>query len=193
MKMYRVALQGTTPMLSGRQYIVPKLPRENAAEYEERTWRERLHKNERGEVVLSPLMVKNCLRDVAKYLSEQIPGKGKSTYTKHFKSGVMVFEPALLRDAKGNTIKAAEVEPLWLNVPSDGQTGGTKRVPKAFPQIEKGWKAEVEVSVLDEIITKDVLVRHLTQAGNFVGFGAMRVANGGISGRFQVADIKEVR
>jgi hypothetical protein len=179
-------------MLFGRQYVVPKLNKESHAEYEERTWSERLHKDEQGNVVLSPLSLKNCLRDAAKYLSEQIPGKGKSTYTKHFKSGVMVFEQIPLKDGKGSTIKAEAVEPLWLNVPSDGMTGGTKRVPKAFPQV-KEWQGNVDIHVLDEVITKDVLLRHLTEAGNFIGLGAMRVANGGISGRFKVLSIAEAK
>ena len=190
MKVYTVKLQGTTPMLFGRQYVVPKLNKESHAEYEERTWRERTHRNEQGHAVLSPLSLKNCLRDAAKYLSESIPGKGKSTFTKHFKSGIMVFDQILLKDAKGQAIKADDIEPLWLNVPSDGMTGGTKRVPKAFPQV-KEWQGVAEVSVLDDVITKDVLLRHLTEAGNFIGFGAMRVANGGISGRFKVVEIKE--
>lgn len=192
MKVYTVKLQGTTPLLYGRQYNVPKLQRESPAEYEERTWRERLHVNDAGQVVLSPLSIKNSLRDAARYLSEQIPGKGKSTYTKHFKAGIMVFEFAPLLDSKGQPIKADTVEPLWLNVPSDGMTGGTKRVPKAFPQV-KEWVTTVDVHVLDEVITKDVLLRHLTQDGNFIGLGAMRVANGGISGRFKVVSINEAR
>jgi hypothetical protein len=192
MKTYTVKLQGTTPLLYGRQYSVPKLQRESAAEYEERTWAERMHKNEGGQAVLSPLSVKNCLRDAAKYLSEQIPGKGKSTYTKHFKSGLMVFEQVPLFNGKNQPIIADQVEPIWLNVPSDGMTGGTKRVPKAFPQVND-WMGTVDIHVLDEVITKDVLLRHLTEAGNFVGLGAMRVANGGISGRFKVVSISEGR
>lgn len=180
-------------MLFGRQYAVPKLTKESAGEYEERTWRERMHTDPQGQVVLNPLSIKNCLRDAAKYLGESIPGKGKSTYTKHFKSGVMVFDQVPVKDADGSSISAAKVEPLWLNVPSDGMTGGTKRVPKAFPQVSAGWKATVDITVLDETVTKDVLQRHLTEAGNFIGLGAMRVANGGISGRFKVASIKEVK
>ena|ERR1700676_2361056 len=192
MKVYTVKLQGTTPMLFGRQYVVAKLNKESHAEYEERTWQERLHKDEVGNVVLGPLMVKNLLRDAAKYLGEQIPGKGKSTYTKHFKSGVMVFEQIPLTSLSGSPIKADNVEPLWLNVPSDGMTGGTKRVAKAFPQV-KEWQGTVDIHVLDDVITKDVLLRHLTEAGNFIGLGAMRVANGGISGRFKVTAINEAR
>jgi hypothetical protein len=191
MKAYTVKLQGTTPMLFGRQYVLPKLQKESSAEYEERTWRERMHTNDRGEVVLNPLSLKNCLRDAAKYLGESIPGKGKSTYTKHFKSGVMVFNAIEVKDTQGNSIRQADVQPLLLNVPSDGMTGGTKRVPKFFPQVKEGWQGAVEISVLDETITLDVLKRHLTEAGNFIGLGAMRVANGGISGRFKVVSITE--
>lgn len=192
MKVYTVKLQGTTPMLYGRQYLVPKLNKESHAEYEERTWSQRLHRDASDNVVLSPLCFKNCLRDAAKYLGESIPGKGKATYTKHFKAGVMVFEQSVLFDSKGHPIKADKVEPLWLNVPSDGMTGGTKRVPKAFPQVS-GWSTTVDIHVLDDVITKDVLHRHLTEAGNFIGLGAMRVANGGISGRFKVVSISEGR
>lgn len=179
-------------MLFGRQYVVAKQSKESPAQYEERTWRERLHTDAAGNVVLSPLSIKNCLRDAAKYLSEPIQGKGKATYTKHFKSGVMVFEQTVLKGSNGQPIKAELVEPLWLNVPSDGMTGGTKRVPKAFPQV-KDWTGTVDVSVLDDLISKDVLLRHLTEAGNFIGLGAMRVANGGISGRFKVVSINEAQ
>lgn len=189
MKSYTIELQGTTPILFGSQYSVAKQNRESAGEYEERTWRERMHKDDHGNLLLTPLMLKNCLRDAAKYLSEQIPGKGKSTYTKHFKAGVMVFDNIAMTTPAGKPIAVDEVEPLWLNVPSDGMTGGTKRVPKAFPQV-KEWKGTAEVHVLDEVITKEVLLRHLTQAGNFIGLGAMRVGNGGISGRFKVVSIK---
>ncbi len=191
---YIAKLQSTASLLGGRQYggDVPKLPKESHAEYEERTWQHRLHVNSNGEVILPPLMFKNCLRDSAKFLSESIPGKGKSTYTKHFKSGIMVFDETPLKTFEGKSIKADTVPPLWLNVPSDGMTGGTKRVPKAFPQI-KEWVGTVEISVLDPTITRDVLLRHLVEAGNFIGVGAMRVANGGISGRFKVVSLIEAK
>lgn len=189
---YIAKLQSTTPVLFGRMYGAdePKKQKESHADYEERTWSSRLHKNEKGQVIFTPLQLKNCLRDAAKYLSESVPGKRMATFTKYFKSGVMVFEPSLLETHSGRPILADQVPPLWLNVPSDGMTGGTKRVPKAFPEV-KEWAATFEVHVLDGTITIDVLQRHLTEAGNFIGFGSMRVANGGISGRFKVLSLTE--
>jgi hypothetical protein len=43
---------------------------------------------------------KNCLAEIAKYLSLQIPGKGKTTYTKHFEAGVMVLDGLALPERK---------------------------------------------------------------------------------------------
>ena len=189
---YIAKLKSTTPVLFGRMYGAdePKKEREGHADYEERTWSARLHKNEKGQVIFQPLQFKNCLRDAAKYLSESIPGKGKSTFTKHFKSGIMVFDSMQLYTPTGRPILAADVPPLWLNVPSDGMTGGTKRVPKAFPEV-KEWAGTIEIHVLDKTITRDVLHRHLTEAGNFIGLGSMRVGNGGITGRFEVVSLTE--
>lgn len=191
---YKAKLQSTTPLLFGRMYSadVAKEQKESHAEYEERTWSNRIHKDSKGQAILQPLQFKNCLRDAAKYLSESIPGKGKSTFTKHFKSGVMVFDPMQLETTNGRPILADSVPPLWLNVPSDGMTGGTKRVPKAFPEV-KEWTGTVEIHILDQTITKDVLLRHLTEAGNFIGLGSMRVGNGGITGRFKVVSLTEVK
>lgn len=191
MQIYTVKLQSTTPLLYGKMYAgeVPKTDRESHADYEERTWMNRAHADANGNAVIQPLAIKNCLRDAAKYLSEKIPGKKMQTFTKHFKSGVMVIDQMSLKSHEGKTIKVSDIPALWLNVPSDGMTGGTKRVPKAFPQVSD-WTGTIQVHVLDETITKDVLLRHLTQAGNFVGLGAMRVGNGGISGRFKVLEIK---
>jgi hypothetical protein len=191
MKAYKVELVSNSPLLFGRMYSaeVPKESKESPAEYEARTWIGRTHVDAQGNVVIPPLALKNCLRDVARYLGEKIQGKRNATYTKHFKSGVMVLDSMILKTPEGKTIKLDDIEPLWLNVPSDGTTGGTKRVPKAFPQV-KQWKGTAEIHVLDETITKDVLERHLIEAGNFIGLGAMRVANGGISGRFKVVSVR---
>lgn len=105
------------------------LDKEIHKDYEERTWRERLHCNGDGEVFIPPMSFKNCLSEVAKFVSIQIPGKGKATYTKHFEAGVLVTEPLMLG------VQKALVQGEWLFVPADGKRGGGKRVWKCFPII----------------------------------------------------------
>ena len=186
MKTYTARLESVTPIAFGRFYTpeFPKEPKEDNSEYEKRTWMHRAHVDESGHCFIPPLAFKNCLSAIAKYLGEQIPGKGKSTYTKHFASGVLITDPLVL------ATKGDKLEGQWIHVPSDGMRGGSKRVLKCFPVVKK-WSGDLTITVLDETITKDVLERHLIEAGNFIGVGSLRVQNNGIYGRFKVNSLKE--
>jgi hypothetical protein len=175
-------LKSASPYSQSRYYYTEKLDKENHADYEKRTWRDRLHANKDGFVFIPPMAFKNCLSEAAKYLSIQIPGKGKATYTKHFEAGVLCMDPLVL------PIKKDDVEGEWLHVPSDGRRGGTKRVEKCFPVIHE-WSGDVIFHILDNTITEDVFENHLTQAGQFIGLGRFRPRNNGYYGRFSVEDI----
>ena len=188
MKTVVAKITSTSPISFSRYYAqeVPKEPRENDQDYEERTWRNRVHCRPDGTVYIPAFAFKNCLDNAAKYLSKQIPGKGKATYTKHFVSGVLVREPLVLK------IKKDHVEGEWRHVPADGQPGGAKRVLKCFPVIQE-WAGEVVITVLDDIITLDVMKEHLDVAGQFIGIGSFRPQNRGIYGRFVVDKISELK
>ena len=125
---------------------------------------------------------KNCLSEAAKFMSIQIPGKGKSTYTKHFEAGILVMDPLVL------PVKQSEVLGNWIFGSADGRRGGPKRVEKCFPVISQ-WSGDVKFYILDEIITKDVFARHLEAAGQFIGIGVFRPRNNGFYGRFLVKEI----
>jgi hypothetical protein len=159
-----------------------KLPKENAKDHEERVWRERCHADEKGNIFIPPTVFKNCLSEIARFLSVQIPGKGKSTYTKHFEAGVLITEGIPL------PIKQKDVDGEWLFVPSDGRRGGGKRVWKRFPLI-KNWKGDLTAYILDDTITAEVFREHLEQAGAFIGIGRFRPRNNGYYGRFKVVDM----
>ena len=122
---------------------------------------------------------KNCLSECAQYLAIQIPGKGKTTYTKHFVAGILVTDPLVL------PVKLENVKGEWIHVPSDGHRGGTKRVMKCFPYVP-AWEGEVLFYILDDTITKDVFRYHLDQAGKFIGIGRFRPRNNGFYGRFKI-------
>lgn len=179
MKTAIVRLESITPYSQSRHYDTPRLPKESALDYENRTWADRLHVDNDGNVFIPPMAFKNCLSEVARFMGKQIPGKGKSTYTKHFEAGVLVMEPLVL------PIKKDEVPRETYFVPADGKRGSGKRVTKHFPVIQK-WAGDVTFYVLDETITEDVFREHLEEAGKFIGIGRFRPRNNGFYGRFAV-------
>jgi len=93
MKAAIVEIEGASPLSFSKYYEVPKKEGEKNADYEERTWKERMHYNEEGYVIIPPMALKNCLTNAAKYLSERIEGEGKKTWTKKFEAGLMVVDP----------------------------------------------------------------------------------------------------
>jgi len=173
----KVKIEGLTPYSSSRHYVVDMLNKESKPDYEARTWRERLHYDDKGDVYIPPMAFKNCLSDIARYLSVQIPGKGKSTYTKHIEAGIFIGDPLFLG------VKKDDVPGEWVYVPSDGKRGGGKRVDKCFPVLKK-WGGEITIDILDDTVTRDVLELHLKEAGRFIGVGRFRPRNNGFYGRF---------
>jgi hypothetical protein len=186
MKIVDITLESVSPYSQSKKYYVEKFDRELPKDYETRTWRERQHYDSEGRVFIPPMAIKNCLAEAAKFLSIQIPGKGKATYTKHFEAGTLVTEPLLLVAPSGKFVHKDEVEGQWLFVDSGGKRGGSNRVDRCFPVVPQ-WTASGQVIVLDEIITEDVMKEHLEKAGAFIGIGRFRPRNNGFYGRFKVA------
>jgi hypothetical protein len=183
MKIATAKLKSVSPYSQSRHHQTESLPRELPKDREKRVWRERMHVNENGNVFIPPMAFKNCLAEAAKFLSRQIPGKGKSTYTKHFEAGVLVIDGLEL------PLKKEEVQGEWLFLPADGKRGSGKRVDKCYPLIRE-WGGKVEFMVLDEIITEDVFLEHLKEAGRFIGIGRFRPRNNGFYGRFAVEGLE---
>jgi len=193
MKTVIATLKSISPYSQSRPYVVEKKQGETAKDFESRTWQSRLHVNETGNVFIPPMAFKNALAEAAKYLSLQIPGKGKSTYTKHFEAGVLVVDPLVL------PIKAEDVSGEWLFVPSDGKRGGGSRVWKCFPVIPE-WGGDVRFMVFDETVLNEygkedkrvvtVFEHVLRSTGSFIGIGRFRPRNNGYYGRFIVEKIK---
>jgi len=176
-----VQLKSKAPFQFGKAIVSPKERNEKPDAYEERTWRERMHVDNEGIIFIPAMALKLCMEESARFLGETIPGKGKATYTKHFEAGTMVVHNLSLG------IKAKDVEPNRLFVPSDGKKGGGKRVWKQFPTVPE-WQTTAEILVLDRILQdQPVKVReYLEHGGNFIGMGGFRPRRGGYFGRFDV-------
>ena len=185
MKTYQAHLKSTSPYSQSRHYTVEKLSKEGANDYEMRTWRNRMHVTPDGYVFIPPTAFKNCLSEAAKFLSIQIPGKGKATFTKHVEAGILVTTMVPLR------VKAADVPGEELFVPASGRRGDGKRVTKMFPMIAE-WEGDVIFHVIDETVTRDILAQHLTEAGKLIGIGRFRPRNNGYYGRFDVTALEEI-
>lgn len=189
MRIATATLESISPYSQSKHYETEKLGRssgtatESSKDYEARTWRDRCHVDGQGRIVIPPMAFKNALSEIARYLSVQIPGKGKSTYTKHFESGVMVLDGLTL------PVKKDEVQGEWLFVPASGKRGDGKRVSKCFPLIPS-WSGDVVFHILDDVITREVFEQHLAEAGNFIGIGRFRPRNNGYYGRFKVKKVK---
>jgi len=181
MPMYKAELRSLSPYSQSKFHDVPKKEKEQADAYEARTWRERLHVM-KDEIFIPPMALKNCLSECAKYLGMQIPGRGKNTYTKHVEAGVMITEPIFLGIKKDDAIGE------WFFMDSQGRRGGSSRVKRCYPMVPE-WKATVEIHVIDETITEDVLKLHLEEAGKFIGIGRFRPRNNGFYGRFELLSL----
>lgn len=184
-------LESTSYYSQSKPVYSEKEPRENSKDYEERTWKERCHVNENeslgplGNVFIPPMAFANSIKEAAKYSSIQIPGKGKSTYTKHFDAGVMVIDPIVTDTHIDDVVKEL------LFVPSDGITGSGKRVWKNFPVIVK-WEGDLTYYIADPTITESVFKQILTVAGSLIGIGRFRPRNRGYYGRYKLTNMEWV-
>jgi hypothetical protein len=183
MKIVEVTMESTAPYSQSKQHTAPKLDRETHEDYDRRTWREKCTTSDDGVICIPAMALKQCLDTTAKRLGLQIPGKGKSTYTKHFKSGVICEANVPLG------VKKDEVGGDTISVNADGVRGSGKRVYRTFPLIPS-WSAKATFAIFDDTVTKPIFERHMVEAGRFVGIGRFRPENGGLYGRFKPVEFK---
>lgn len=190
MRVAKVSFESKADLFFGRHIAEKKQPKETHEQFEDRTWAGRINVNNDGVLVIPHFALKNGLESAGKWLGMPIPGEGKKNFTKRFASGTMVSVPLELQDPNtGEFLTVDDIKKTTMFVPSDGQRGGKKRVIKHFPRVER-WKASAEILVLDDKIDERVMLEHLEAIGNFIGFGSMRVENGGINGRFDVTSLE---
>jgi hypothetical protein len=152
-------------------------------QYDERTWKQKVHSNGDGTCHIPPFALKNAIEAAAKWLSEKL--EGRKTFTKRFQSGIIVSEKLPLVKPDGKPVALDDWEATIIFAPADGKRGSPKRVDRIFPTLNE-WRTHGKVEILDNKITEEVMLKHVVTAGRFVGFGAMRVDNGGLNGRFAV-------
>jgi hypothetical protein len=185
MHIAKCSLKSVTPYSQSKNidpHEVTKKPKETGDAYEQRVWRHRIHQNADGFVIIPRTAFPCAIKSAARRLQLQVPGKGKTQYTKYFEAGIDVLDDLAL------PIKAEDIPGERLFVPSDGRPGGGKRVYKTFPKIGR-WEGIVTFFVLDDIITRDIFTQVLRSAGLLVGIGRFRPESRGYYGRFSVEQV----
>lgn len=178
-----VTIEGISPYSQSKHHTTPKEGEETNDAHERRTWRNRMHVDREGYVYIPPMAFKNGLVTAAKFLNRKIPGERNKTFTKRFESGILCMEPLPL------AVKATDVPCEELFVPSDGVRGSGKRVVKLFGKIDE-WGGTFEVQIIDEKISREVMLEHLEAFGKFIGLGRFRPEKNGFYGRFAVKSMK---
>lgn len=162
-----------------------KLGRESAEQWDKRLWHHKAHYNSDGVVILTDMMIKNCLIEATKYLPEKVPGQGRKQWGGFFKAGLIVPK-SFPMELNGDPITK---ENLTYKDELVGKQDS--KIPARFPSVRTGWVASGEVWLLEEIITPDIVEKYFKIAGNFVGLGRWRAGKGGPYGRFKLTDIRE--
>lgn len=176
-------LQSVAPMFFGAPVFEKKKSDETHEQLEERVWQQKVRQTPEGFVYIQPFALKNALEAAGSRLNMKLTGK--ATYTKLFRQGIVINDDIILNDRNGAPVTIAAIRPIPMFVPSDGKRGSGKRVMRIFPQIQE-WFATVQIMCFDQRLTEEVVRAHLEEAGKFIGFGSMRVENGGVAGRFAV-------
>ena len=185
MKIYEAHLKSLSSYSRTKHHETPWLTRESPEDYEKRTWKERFGWNGNGKGVMDAVQFKKMLDAAAAYRSEKIKGKGQKTWTKKFVAGIMVPNGIELN------VTRETLPGQWVFVPSDGKTGGGKRVNKCFGVIQS-WEGKVQFYILDDSITEGIFTDTLKDAGRFIGIGCNAPRVGGSYGRFEVVSVKEI-
>ncbi len=177
MRHVSVTFTGVSPYSQSRMHDTPKLDKERPDDYERRTWREKCTTDKSGQVVIPAMAFKQALPVAARKLGLQIPGRGKSTYTKYFEADVLCEDDVPLG------VKKDDVASIVINANADGVRGSGKRVKRIFPIIHD-WSGVVRFTIFDDTITESVFEEVFKAAGFGVGIGRFRPENGGYNGRF---------
>ena len=180
MKEVTFTIESISPYSASRKHDAPKKnDKEGPADYDARTWREKCHYTDDGNVIIPPEAFSFAIKATAQKLQLKIPGKGTAKYGGRFLSGILITDGLVLPETR-DTLKS------WTgSMNADGRRGSGKRVDRTFPMIHK-WGGSITCYILDDEIPKDIFERVVHECGKLNGVGRYRPAQGGTNGRFRV-------
>ena len=190
---YVIKLEGLTDLLFGKPLgeDVEKRIDESHDQFMERTWKLRVHANKAGELFEPGIAFQKSLVEAAKRRGEKLQGRGQANFTNRFRQGVISRgEMLLTHPEEKRPLVMDDLDVLRLFVPLQPGKANSGRGIRLFPVLYK-WCGQIELMVVDGLITEDVLRRHIQEAGLFLGIGTMRAANGHNHGRYKLIELTQ--
>jgi len=177
---------GESPLSFSKKVFEEKDANESHDDYDKRTWRFKIHHDEKtGEAFIPNMALKFCLDDTAQFLKIKVPGQNRSTFGQVFKCGVLVLKPIML-GVKWDDKKRIVANPQLCG--TTGKRGPGPRVTRTFPQLAE-WQGTAEVLIQAPELTKEVFQKHIESAGYLKGLGQFAPRVGGYCGRFRVENL----
>lgn len=195
---YQADIVGLTTLTFGRMLQSERENGESADAHDKRCWRERCHTDRDGYVMWPFIAFKLAMESAAILRGDKVPGKGSSKFTARFKTGVMIDPTAptthvyRANSGKEERIHIDDITGRSIHVPADGRRGGSKRVPRTFPEVDPPWVVHLSAFIVDAdlIEHKDIVTRTLEVAGLQIGIGVNRPGtSGGDHGIFKVENV----
>lgn len=183
-------LEGISPY-SQSKFLGERPADRDPGAWEKEVWKQRMHVDSDGYVVIPPMAVKYSMIEAARSSGDKIKGQRNATWTKQLVQGLLpVPSWYVLVGGDKYHIDNVQGEPLMLN--ADGKRGGSTRVERIMPYIPAGWTADVALHVTSPALidNPDRVERYMEYAGQFIGIGRWRPEKGGIYGRFTVLHSK---
>jgi hypothetical protein len=171
-KTYEITASGICPILLNTMTIESLDPRNRPArgkadEYERENWRRRMIVSN-GKVAIASEYVEAMLVGAASQLGERIPGQGRATYARLFKSSIFAESDRIVTN-----VDASTVQPFIKAVTSNPSQKNSGRVLRYRP-IVPDWQATFRLHVTNPLITPEVFERTLIYGGRYVGIGDWR-------------------
>lgn len=185
---YRVLIEGATELLFGAPKHSERAADEDAYGFDRRTAHERVHEDSQGRPIMLGVALQKALAKAAKRRGEKIPGRGASNFTSRFAQGVFVRD-AVIENGSGTELLAKDIPLKDIFVPLQPGMKNSGKGFRVFPYLVR-WSIPFDVLVFDNLITEEILHRHLLECGMFCGLGSMNVGNGNNNGRFRVVSLE---
>ncbi len=172
----KVTLVSTTPYAQSRNHSAPRLEDETFEEYEERTWRLRMHVRNKTDgsgtkvntVVIPAVNVSHSLTFAAKLLDRPVDV-----------SGIRILRDLDLGLSPDDCRRES------VNAHVSGQRESSERGVRYFPTFDE-WRATAEVMIVDQDLSEEVLIELFETAGVMIGVGQFRPQTRGTNGCWRV-------